>query len=526
MKSLVTTMKKMMTFTPNLVAFALLGLVSQIRADVVPNPLFSDNAVLQRDRKVPVWGKAAEGEKVTVEFAGQKVETMPKNGRWKIWLEPMPASAEGRTLTIRGNNTVTANNILVGEVWLCSGQSNMEANMAWYRKVSPNGASILASANDPLLRIVCVPRRDEDEPQTDAFTQWSPCDTNSLTDFSAVAYFFGRDLRKQLGVPIGLIGSYEGGTPAESWTDRETLNSDPELKTLLTTQAKREADFNPQKLEEANSKIKADYEAVASKAIADGKPKPPGPLLAVGPKQDKQRPACLYNGMIAPLQPYALRGVIWYQGESNSPAHILYRKLFPAMIGAWRQQWAQGNFPFLFVQLAPCKRWSPELREAQLLTWKSTDNTAMVVTTDIGDANDSHPKKKEPVGARLCLAARAVAYGEKVEYSGPEFDSMVIRETRAVIHFKHIGSGLEAKDGELKGFTIAGSDKKFVPAKAEIKMDTVEVFSDQVPNPTVVRYGWANVPDVNLYNKEGLPTSPFRTDAQPIGVPTGNQEKQ
>ena len=483
-----------------------------LKADVSPNPLFSDNAVLQRDRKVPVWGTAAEGEKVIVEFAGQKVESFAKDGRWKVELQPMPASAEPRTMTITGNNTVAATNVLVGEVWLCSGQSNMEANMAWFRKVSPNGAAVLASSTDPLIRIVRVSRRDFDKPQADTVIQWNLCDTNSVADFSAVAYFFGRDLRRQLGVPIGLIGSYEGGTPAEAWTDRAALNGDPDLKALLEAQAKREAEFDPPKLEEANNKIRADYEAVAAKALAEGKPKPPGPFLGVPPNQNKQRPACLYNGMIAPLQPYAIRGVIWYQGESNSDAPLVYRKLFPVMIASWRQQWGQGNFPFLFVQLAPCKRWSPGLREAQLLSWKSTPNTAMVVTTDVGDASDSHPKKKEPVGARLALAARALAHGEKIEYSGPEFDSMSVRENRAVIHFKHAGGGLVAKDGDLKGFVVAGADGNFWPAKAEIKGDTVEVFREHVPVPVAVRYGWANVPDVNLFNKDGLPASPFRTD--------------
>ena len=503
-------MKTHSILTP--LALLLLGLVPQIQADVTPNSLFSDHAVLQRDKKIPVWGTAAEGEKVKVEFAGQKVQTVAKGGRWKVELQPIPASSEGRAITFTGNNTVTVNNVLVGEVWVCSGQSNMEASMAWLRKVSPSSAADIASSTDPLIRILRVPRNDVDEPQTDAATKWYECSPESVTDFSAVAYFFGRDLRKRLGVPVGLIGSYEGGTPAEAWTDRVTLSGDSDLKALLEAQARQEAQCDQAKLEEANNKLRADYEAAAAKALAEGKPKPNAPRLGVPPQRDKNRPACLYNGMIAPLQPYAIRGVIWYQGESNSNAPLLYRKLFPAMITSWRQQWGEGDFPFLFVQVAPCKKWSPGLREAQLLTWNSTANTAMVVTTDIGDAEDSHPRKKEPVGARLALAARALAYGEKIEYSGPEFDSMSVRENRAVIHFKHTGGGLVAKEGDLKGFFIAGADGNFRPAKAEIKADTVEVSSEEMPAPAAVRYGWANVPDINLFNKEGLPASPFRTD--------------
>lgn len=486
----------------------LLCLVSQIRADVTPNPLFSDNAVLQRDKKVPVWGTAADGEKVTVEFAGQKVETVAKDGRWSVELQPMPASAELRTMTITGNNTVTANNLLVGEVWLCSGQSNME----WILKNSSGGSEAVAASADPQLRIVRLPHRASDEPQETADAKWNQCAPASISDFSAVAYFFARDLRKQLGVPVGLIGSYYGGTPAEAWTDRATLEGNANLKTILEAHARKVAEFDPVKMEETNKKNQADYEAALAKATAEGTKKPTRQPILLPPLIDHRRPMGLFNGMIAPLQPYALRGVIWYQGESNAGAPLLYRKLFPAMIAAWRQQWCQGDFPFLFVQIAPFKSMSPGIREAQLLTWKSTPHTAMVVTTDVGNAEDIHPLDKEPVGQRLALAARALAYGEKIEYSGPEFDTLTVAKNRAVVHFKHTGSGLTAKDGELKGFFVAGADGLFWPAKAEIQGETVEVFSDKVSEPMSVRYGWANVPDVNLYNKEGLPASPFRSD--------------
>lgn len=490
------------------VTLVLLGLVPHIHADVVPNPLFSDNAVLQRDRNVPVWGTAAEGEKVTVEFAGRKLETVARDGRWRVEFPPMSASSEPRTMTFSGNNSVTASNILVGEVWLCSGQSNME----WALKESTNGPEAVAAAADPQLRIMRLPHRASDEPQETFDAKWNECSPTSVPDFSAVAYHFGRDLRKTLGVPVGLIGSYFGGTPAEAWTDQRTLAENPELKTILEAQARKEAEFDPVKTEETNRKNQADYEAALAKATAEGSKKPNKPVVLLPPKIDHRRPIGLYNGMIAPLQPYTIRGVIWYQGESNAGSPILYQKLFPAMIASWRQQWGQTDMPFLFVQIAPYKSMNPGIREAQLLTWKSTPNTGMVVTTDVGDAEDIHPRSKDPVGQRLALAARSLAYGEKLEYSGPEYDSMSVQDNRTVIRFKHTGGGLVAKDGDLRGFFIAGADNNFRPAKAEINGDTVEVFSEDVPSPVAVRYGWANVPDVNLTNKEGLPASPFRTD--------------
>jgi len=291
----------------------------------------------------------------------------------------------------------------------------------------------------------------------------------------------------------------------------------------------------PQKLAEYQELIKKWNEEVSpsynetlktwaaenAKAKAEGrpeapKPQPSKPKPAAPPAPDggPGTPTVLFNGMIAPLLPYAIKGAIWYQGESNAGQWREYRTLFPRMIGDWREKWGQGEFPFFFVQIAPYNGQPPEIREAQLLSWKKTPNTAMAVTTDVGEATDIHPKQKEPVGARLALAARALIYGEKIEYSGPIFEGLKIENNQAVVSFTHIGSGLMANNGELKGFTIAGADKKFVPAKAEIKGNTVVVSCDQVTTPVAVRYGWANVPDVNLFNKEGLPASPFRSDVE------------
>ena len=500
-------------------SICLLPDAAPLRADVTPNFLFSDNAVLQRDKKIPVWGTAAEGEKVTVEFAGQKAETTAKDGRWKVELQPMKATAEGQTMTFTGNNVVKASNVVVGEVWLCSGQSNMELPL----KLSERGREVASSANDAMLRMVCIPRREMDEPQSNAVATWRMGNPNSSAEFSAVAFYFGRELRKALDVPIGLIGSYYGNTPAQAWMDRETLAGDADFKKMLDEQAKAESEFDPVKFEAQVKSIQEKFDIAAAQAAAEGKPKPRGPVLPVPPNKLKQRPACLYNGMIAPLQPYAIRGVIWYQGESNNADPILYRKLFPALIQSWREQWGQGDFPFLFVQIAPFKDLTPGLREAQLLALKSTKNTAMAVTTDVGNPVDIHPTNKEPVGHRLSLAARALAYGEKIEFSGPLYSSMRVEGNKAIVSFSHAGGGLIAKDGDLRGFMVAGSDGRFFAAQAEIKGESVEISSPEVLVPTVVRYGWANAPDVNLFNKEGLPASPFRTDISRIEeLPTTN----
>jgi sialate O-acetylesterase len=264
--------------------------------------------------------------------------------------------------------------------------------------------------------------------------------------------------------------------------------------------------------------LKAWNEATAQAKTA-GQPLPPKPNPSSpqpkapgNPGGGSGNPATLYNGMIAPIIPYGIKGAIWYQGESNAGQSKQYRTLFPAMIADWRSRWKQGDFPFFFVQIAPFKGQPPEIREAQFLTLAKVKNTAMAVTTDVGNANDIHPNQKEPVGQRLALAARALTYGEKIEYSGPLYETMSAKDGKITLTFKHVGGGLVAKDGDLKGFTIAGEDKNFVPAKAEIKGATIVVSADGVADPKAVRYGWANVPDVNLFNKDGLPASPFRTD--------------
>jgi sialate O-acetylesterase len=477
------------------------------RADVKLNALFSDGAVLQQGRAVPVWGIANEGEKVTVKFQDQSVSAVAKDGRWQVRLKSLKAGGPF-TLTIEGQNTITLTNIVVGEVWLCSGQSNMEFPLSR----AANAAEAIASCADSQLRLFTVPRASTDSPKTEISGSWKESAPHTATNFSAVAWFFGRELRKARGVPVGLIHSSVGGTPAEAWTSRATLEAAPELNAILTRYAQTVKEFDPEKAKAVHEQALEKHREAVARAKDEGKTPPRPPRAPEDPTHSIRRPCGLYNAMIAPLQPYAIAGVIWYQGESNSGHAAEYRKLFPAMIHNWRQAWEEGNFPFLFVQIAPEKDMTPEIREAQLFTWQTVPRTAMAVITDVGDDRDIHPTKKEPVGARLALGARAVAYGEKIEYSGPLYHSMKVNGDRVVLTFTHTGSGLSAPGGELKGFTIAGDDGSFVPATAQIEDDKVVVQSQSVAHPKAVRYGWAHTPDVNLFNKEGLPASPFRTD--------------
>ena len=624
------------------------------------NPLFQDNAVLQCDARVPVWGTARDGEKIFVTFAGQEVSTVATNGSWKVWLKPMKVNATPQTLTLRGDKVCEITNLLVGEVWVAGGQSNMERQLGLRGGQKPivNWEQEAAAANYPQIRQFYVTQTQSVTPLSAVKGSWSVCSPETVKDFTAVGYFFARDLFAARHVPVGIIHSSWGGTPAEAWTSEATLQQFPDfaeplagLKNLAAnpelarreTLAKQEAWY--QKVD-PGSKLGSPW-STADLATDDWKTmtlptywqnaghpnfngifwfrrafdlpeswdggdvvlhlgavddnettwingtqvgatmgwtvprvyRVPGRLLKHGQNviavrvldtggngglyggddamrvvygslgansrteqkyisltgawlcqqsvalrvtgwppasvdQNPGAPTVLYNGMISPLLPYAMRGVIWYQGENNVGRERQYQTLFPALIADWRRAWGEGNFPFLFVQIAPFRANTPEIREAQLLTLQRTTNTAMAVTIDCGDADDIHPPHKQPVGSRLALAARALAYGEKIEYSGPVFDSMTIDSTNAVLHFTHLGGGLVAKDGELEGFTIGGADGIFHPASAKISGKTVVVNSAEVPQPVAVRYGWANVPEGNLFNRAGLPATPFRTDAR------------
>jgi sialate O-acetylesterase len=508
-------------------ALALLGLWfgHPVRAEIKPHGLISEGMVLQQGKKIPVWGTCAPNETATVQIQGHTFKADGKanrKGRWTVWLDHLkPGGPYEMTITgyegqpgtgqAKQLNTIRLKNVYVGEVWICSGQSNME----WPLWASHRAREVIAASHSPSIRLFTVPHRTATRPKRDVQGQWLECGPGTVGNFSAVAYFFGRDVQKSLKVPVGLIHSSWGGTLAEAWTRRGALEAVPELKPLADKADRDFAGYHQAAAGYVDTLEK--YVHTARKAAAAKKDLPP---LPPAPGIDPNWPTALYNGMIAPLIPYGIRGAIWYQGESNAGQAYQYRTLFPTMIKNWRADWGQGDFPFLFVQLAP---WMPivnepqesawaELREAQLLTSRAMPNTAMAVITDVGDPDDIHPRKKEPVGHRLALAALALAYKHPIEYSGPVYDRMKVEGNKVILHFKHTGSGLATDGHKLKGFAICGKDHKWVNADAEIQGNKVIVSSPHVSDPVAVRYGWANCPVCNLQNKEGLPASPFRTD--------------
>ncbi len=499
------------------------------RADVKPNALFTDGAVLQRGTSVPVWGTADPGEPVG--FAVYKGEELvasnkspvaaDKDGRWRFDCPFFTAAGGPFELRFTGKaNTVNVKNVLVGEVWVCSGQSNME----WSVNNSADPNTVKANSADPQLRLFRVTNGPSLAPQHEAAGKWQESGPTTIGGYSAVAYFFGRSLRQQLGVPVGLIQNAWGGTPAEVWTRREVLEADPKLKHLVDEFEQRVRNY-PKEMKTYQAAVLHHNDLVA-RAKAEGKPEPKEPKKPEDPKTFVYNaPFLLYNARVAPLIPYAIRGAIWYQGESNAGPFRAeeYATLFPAMIKNWRHDWGGADFPFLFVQLAPFMKiehqptdtpWA-RLRESQRQTALTLPNTAMAVITDVGNEKDIHPKKKQPVGERLALAALALAYGRPVAYTGPVYDSMKVIDGKAVLTFKNAERGLESRGGEPTGFTIAGKDGKFVNAKAVIQGNQVIVSSPEVAEPAAVRFGWANYPVVNLWGKDGLPASPFRTDDWP-----------
>jgi len=490
-----------------------LAVASWALADVQVAPIFGDGMVLQRDAKVPVWGTAEPGEKVTVSVAGQT--TQGAAGPDKAWRVDLPALKAGGPfeMTVAGANTVTFKNVLVGEVWICSGQSNM--GMVLSRCLT--GAKDAEEAKDAELRLFTVARVTSQTPRQDLTGQWQECSPESAAGFSGVAFYFGRELRKTLGVPVGLINTSWGGTPAEAWTSRPALEATAEYKHVFEWWEKRLASY-PADLEK-HKKAMEEWPLEVKKARAENRPAPSQPRPPIAPNAPTL-PSNLFNSMINPLIPYAMRGAVWYQGESNAGQARQYRALFPAMIKDWRARWGQGDFPFLFVQLpdyrAPVKEpvqvatW-PLLREAQTMTL-SLPNTGMAITLGLGEEKDIHPKNKGPVGQRLALAARAVAYGEKIVSCGPLCKAAKFEGGKARISFDSVGGGLVARDGELKGFAVAGKDGGFVAAQARIEGADVVVWSEEVAEPAAVRYAWADNPVWSLMNKEGIPASPFRTD--------------
>ncbi len=644
------------------------GLTAQ--AEIRLPSIVGDNMVLQRGIKAPLWGWAEPGQEVRLSVSWDRMErraVTDKDGKWMFEVKTPPVGGPYE-LTFKGDNTITLKNVLVGEIWVCSGQSNMEMAVVSVKDAQAE----IGTADYPNIRLFTVQKKIAATPEADCTGQWSLCSPETVPGFSAVGYFFGRDLQNELNVPVGLIHTSWGGTVAEAWTRGGALEKMPVFKARIEQLA--EARANPEislkkyqdaltewqkKIDAAGAQgsgcIKPDFDdsawkemelpilweqtalgnfdglvwfrktieipeswvgkelvlelgpiddqdttwingvrvggyneagkwqvprkyKVGADVIKAGKnvitvqvldtgggggiygqpsqmkltvagtdnaisladkwrykvgydlasmpPQPQAPAWMNNPNA----PTVLYNGMIAPIVPFGIRGAIWYQGESNAGRAYQYRELFPLMITNWRQDWGLGDFPFLFVQLAnfmatkdePGDSAWAELREAQTMTL-DLPHTGMATIIDIGEANDIHPKNKQDVGKRLALWALANTYGQTIVYSGPLYKSMEIKDNKIVLHFDCLGGGLVAQgDGPLKGFAIAGKDRKFVWADAKIQGDTVVVSSDKVTEPAAVRYAWADNPVCNLYNKADLPASPFRTDQWP-GVTANNQ---
>lgn len=534
----------------------LIGISASLQAAAKPMTLFTDGMVLQRDAILPVWGTASPGEEVTVEFSGQKKSAKAdEKGLWLVKLDPVHATSSPTEMTISaGGSQTKATNILVGDVFLAGGQSNMGSPLF----AAHNAAEVLPQTTDDKLRFFNVTKKTAAEPQTDVAGQWQSSDPTNAKGFSAVAYFFAREIRTKENIPVGVVSAPWGGTPIETWMSMDSIKVAPALTNVIAKWDKAVVDYNKVK---ADPKLESDYLAdldkwtkevkpafdatmkawnddkAAGKPVGE-KPKPsrpepsnPDPMGPPSPSRRPSTPSVSYNAMIAPLSPFALKGVLWYQGEANAGRGLEYRSLFPRLIQGWRKQWGV-DLPFLFVQLPMngkdpvpvAKDGEPYLREAQLMTL-SEPKTAMAITIDIGDPNNVHPGDKIDVGKRLSLLARRDIYGEKIDASGPLYQGFKIEGDKIRISFKETAKGLKpgqapwcAKGVEplptdkLIGFVIAGSDRNWVEADAVIQGNDVIVSSKTIANPVAVRYGWAHSPRCNLYNSEGLPASTFRTD--------------
>jgi len=456
-------------------------------ADVKLPSIIGSHMVLQRDVECPIWGWAEPGEKVTVSFARQNhTATAGKDGRWSVRLLALKASSKGRAMTIKGNNTIKLEDVVVGEVWLCSGQSNME----WTVSRSNNAKEEAAAGNHPRIRHIKIPHRPAAKAESDVPSSgWQQATSQTVPNFTAVGYFFGRELMNELDVPVGLIGSNWGGTRIEPWTTPAGFKSVPALKSISDNLA-----TFPSKRKVKNKKTGKVTEAI-----------------------NHQTPLALYNGMIAPLVPYAIKGALWYQGESNNGEGMLYHEKMKALIHGWRELWSNPELPFYYVQLAPYvyrgdnrQYQLPGIWQAQLATL-SVPHTGMAVTTDIGNIKDIHPKNKQDVGKRLALWALAKNYGKKgIVYSGPLYKSHTAEGSSIRVNFSETGGGLKSLDGKaLTHFEVAGADKKFAKAQARIDGDTIVVSSDAIAKPQHVRFGWHETAEPNFGNKAGLPASPF-----------------
>ncbi len=503
----------------NYLLLFLLLFVQPLSAQLHLPAIFGDHMVLQQKQANPVWGWGEPGEEVTVSIHGQShTAKADEQGYWKVNLRPIPAGGPYQ-MEIEGEKSkFFFDDVLVGEVWICSGQSNM----AWTVNNSNSAELEILTANYPNIRLITVPRVGTQEAQDDFEGAWSACTPETIKDFSAVGYFFGRRLHHALDVPIGLIDNAWGGSAAEAWVRRDVLAKDGRFDELMEHWEDIEADYD-------YDAVLADWETSVNEWESEGsqgpKPRRPGNLMT-----GNHRPANIYNGVLHPTIGYGIRGVIWYQGESNASRAYQYRDLFPLMIKHWREEWGQGDFPFYYVQLAdfltetdqPQNSSWAELREAQTMTMDRLANVGQAVIIDVGEGRDIHPRNKQTVANRLARWALAKDYNFPIQFQGPTYQSMEIEGNKIILTFDHVGQGLYAFDTQQpQGFAIAGSDKEFVWADAKIiNSNQMEVWSEGIANPVAVRYAWADNPVCNMYNRDGFPMTPFRTDDWP-GVTAG-----
>lgn len=497
------------------ISFTSALMASLASAEITLAPVFSDGAVLQRDRPVPVWGRAAAGEKITVSFGAQIVRsTTAADGRWIVLLESQPASAEPVDLVVSGRKeTVLVKGVLVGEVWLVSGQSNMEWPVALLREDERQ----LAAVDLPLVRQLKIERAVASQPAETAKTSgWQPALRDKVGDFSAIGYFFARELHRKLGVPVGIINSSWGGTEIEAWMSDLARQSTSVGAAMEARWQQAKSEWPPERVARYPAEMeawqKAEEQARATKT-KNPLPWPQPPASDDSPR----RPGGLYNAMIAPLRPCALRGFVWYQGESNVGRAAEYAELFPAMIRTWRANWGDEALPFLFVQIPdyaddnPGGRQWARLREAQTHALE-LPNTAMAVAIDVGDPDDIHPKSKAELSRRLAQLAKVQVYGIPGDAIGPMFAEAVPEGAAMRVRFTHAGGGLVAHGQPVQSLELAGSDKIFHAASAKIDRGTLLVTSPKVKQPVAVRYAWSNAPVANLYDGAGLPAAPFRSD--------------
>ncbi len=498
------------------VGYAIAVSAGSLRAEVRLPHLLSDHAVLQRDAPIHIWGWAAPGEAVTVTFRAQHRSAAADTlGRWSVYLMPEPAGGP-YSLQIAGSNTLTLSDILVGDIWLASGQSNMEMPLNGFpgSAVLKNAAEEISNANHSDIHLLHIPKTASQYPLDDQPATWTTCTSATAATFSAVGYLFARDIAAKEHVPVGVIDSTWGGTPAETWISMDGIAADASLMPIFSQWAK---------LADTHADMPASLSAEKQEDAAAAASNQPKPKHAWHPDPDSWAPAGLFNGMIAPAVPFTIKGVIWYQGESNSVLTrvALYHQVFSTLISDWRREWQQGTFPFLFAQISsttstPQESWGM-LRDAQRRTL-SLANTAMAVTIDVGDPGNVHPPDKQTVAARLALGARALAYGEAVEYAGPLFREATPDGDGIRVWFDQTAGKLVSTDASLPGFEVAGDDHRFVPATARIDGETVLVSSPQLMHPKFVRYAWPNATQSTLSNKAGLPASTF-TSEDPVPAP-------